>query len=165
MRRLSHLGLSVLLLAVSSLRINLAPSSPVGLYVLLPFGSLSRGAFVVLCPPARLADFGLARGYLRAGFCPGGSMPMLKTVAALPGDEVTTAPLGLRVNGRLLPQSKPRRLDSRGRPLEALPLACYSVLPDTLFVVGLHDESWDSRYFGPLPATCLRGVVAPLLTL
>lgn len=165
MRRLPHLGLSVLLLTFSSLRINLAPSSPVGLYVVLPFGSPSRGALVVLCPPARLAAFGLARGYLRPGPCPGSSMPMLKAVAALPGDEVVTAADGLTVNGHLLAHSKPRRLDRRGRPLVPLASACYGVLPGTLFVVGLQPDSWDSRYFGPLPVACLRGVAAPLLTL
>lgn len=164
MRRLSLLGLSVLLLTFSSLRINLAPSSPVGLYVVLPLGSLSRGAFVVLCPPARLAAFGLARGYLRLGFCPGGSMPLLKVVAALPGDEVVAAREGLSINGRSLPHSAPRRLDSRGRPLTPLPAACYTVLPDTLFVVGLQPDSWDSRYFGPLSMSCLRGVATPLFT-
>jgi conjugative transfer signal peptidase TraF len=165
MRRVPHLGLSTLILLVSSFRINLAPSSPLGIYWLLPLSYPSRGAFVVVCPPARIAAFGLARGYLRPGFCPQGCMPLLKTVIALPGDQVVASEDGIAVNGRPSAHSKPRSSDSRSRPIEPMPPACYTVLPGTLWVLGSRGDSWDSRYYGALPASGLLGVAKPVWTL
>jgi conjugative transfer signal peptidase TraF len=92
-------------------------------------------------------------------------MPMLKTAVALPGDQVITTADGLVVNGQLFAHSKPRSRDSRLRPIEPLPRACYTVLPGTLWVLGSRSDSWDSRYYGALPASGLLGVAKPVWTL
>jgi len=46
------------------------------------------------------------RGYVSGGECPGQTTPMLKTIAALPGDTVTVSTRGVSVNGQLLPTAK-----------------------------------------------------------
>ena len=80
-RALRDLGL---VLAVSD------SASPPGIYRLVT-RNLTRGALVESCLPDSIARFGIARGYLHSGDCDGVE-PVVKIVAALPGDLVQVSP-------------------------------------------------------------------------
>ena len=71
-------------------RLNLTPSEPLGLWRIVALQRpIEVGDLVFICPPVT-APFEEARrrGYVRRGLCPGGFAPLIKTVAALPGQHV-----------------------------------------------------------------------------
>ena len=100
-------------------RINESPSLPVGVWRLSPLrDEVRRDDVVSFCPPdtwvfseARL------RGYLGSGLCEGGYEPLLKPIAAIEGDRLTRTKEGIRINGRLVANSKSLSRDRSGRPL------------------------------------------------
>jgi conjugative transfer signal peptidase TraF len=157
------------LLAAAGARICLSPSAPAGLYV--PSGEpLAAGTWVQLCLPEPIVSFGRERGYHPAGWpparCPDGSAAVLKRVAALPGDLVEVREEGIAVNGRLLPGTRPQPIDSQRRPLSRLaglrrrvPDGKCWVYSDTV------PNSWDSRYYGPVPIASIVTPMRPLVTL
>jgi conjugative transfer signal peptidase TraF len=68
------------------------------------------------------------RGYIGAGFCTGGYGYMMKRVLAAKDDAVTpSADDGVRVNGELLPLSKPIKADKAGRPLPRFQATSYTL--------------------------------------
>ena len=66
------LALGLVLAHQVGLRLNTTRSIPLGLY-LISNEPIQTGAYVLWCPPQR-PEFNLAkeRGYIGAGFCPGG---------------------------------------------------------------------------------------------
>lgn len=133
-----------------ALRVNTTPSLPRGVY-LLTDRPLRRGTLVLACLPEPVARHGRARGYLAPGRCPGGAVPVLKRIAALPGDVVLVGEGGLAVNGRPLVGTARRRTDSRGRRLLAIASGPYVVGEGEVWLFSRHvPESWDSRYYGPI---------------
>jgi len=158
--------LPVLLLALTLLypagfRVNWNTSSqPKGLYHLNPRPGHAprKHRLVLVTPPLEIARQGRRRGYLGAG-------ELAKCVAALPGDTVEVTRQGLRVNGRLLPGTAPLARDSQGRPLSRYPRGPHDTLPGWVWLYSDHiPNSWDSRYFGPVPMASVRGALRPLLT-
>lgn len=144
-------------------RINLTPSYPLGLWRIetldLP---VANGDLVFICPPVTPA-FAAAyeRGYIRRGLCPGWFSPLIKTVVAMEGQPVDIGRHVL-VDGHPLTHSKLRRADAEGRALDAW---SGGVVPDGF--VYLHSNfvgSYDSRYFGPIPAAGLLGRAVPIYT-
>jgi conjugative transfer signal peptidase TraF len=134
--------------------LNLSPSLPLGVYHTahtLP----RRGSIVVVCLPITVATFARARGYLGYGPCPGHVERLGKRVAAIAADTVTTDAEGVRINGFLIPDSRPLAHDASGRQL---PHAAHRVVvrPGELFLLSTdHRRSFDSRYFGPVAVTDL----------
>ena len=63
---------------------------------------------MLACPPpvAAVAE-GKRRGYLGAGFCPGGTIHIIKKIVATAGDRVAITGQGVTVNGELMPDSTP----------------------------------------------------------
>jgi type IV secretory pathway protease TraF len=87
----------------------------------------------------------------------------LKFLAGLPSDVVEVSDGRTSLNGVPLPGSDRRRLDSAARLLPRLPAGRYTVPAGHLWLYsGLHPASWDSRYYGPVPASGLEGVATPL---
>lgn len=147
-------------------RINWSSSAPVGLYTIFRRAPIARGDLVVVCLQSALAARGRARGYLAAGSCPNGTSPILKEVLATAGDRVELRSHGIAVNGRAIDRSPRRNVDSLGRSLELVPLGRSVVRDGEVWVLGVRRErSWDSRYFGPIPASSLVGVARPLFTM
>jgi conjugative transfer signal peptidase TraF len=106
------------LACASGARINSTQSIPVGLYW-LSSEPVEKGAYVMFCPPPiGVFEEARARGYLGAGFCPGGYGYLMKRVLAAKDDAVTITDEGVRVNGELLPHSAPIQAD-RNRPAAA----------------------------------------------
>jgi conjugative transfer signal peptidase TraF len=158
-------GLALLGAGAAGLRVNATASMPRGLWRVAPAaGPIRRGAIVSLClPQGPLLRLALRRGYLGAGPCPGGAEPLLKPVAAIAGDTVRITPAGIAVNGAPLPNSAARKQDSAGRPLSPMPSGTYRVAPGAVWVVSSHaGRSFDSRYFGPVPVSDVRGTARPL---
>jgi len=157
------------LLAAAGARICLSPSAPAGLYI--PTAApLVAGAWVQLCLPDPIVSFGRARGYHPAGWpparCPDGSAAVLKRIAALPGDLVEVREEGLSVNGRLLPGTRPQPIDSERRPLPRLAGLRQRVPDGQCWVYSdTVPNSWDSRYYGPLPIASIVTPMRPLVTL
>jgi conjugative transfer signal peptidase TraF len=147
----------------AGLRLNVTPSYPLGLWRIVPLHrDVGIGDLIFICPP-QSADFHLARmrGYLRAGLCPGWFSPLIKTVVADSGQRVEVA-TAVTIGGIPLAHSDVRRTDAEGRPL---PVSAGGVVPSGQ--VFLHSDfagSYDSRYFGPIPAAGILGLAQAVLT-
>ena len=130
---------------------------------------MEKGAYVLFCPPPHFNEgvFELARdrGYIGAGFCPGGYGYMMKRVLAASNDVVSILEDGVRVNGELLPFSAPARTDKGGRPLPRCQSG--SIVLDHSEVLLMSDvsaTSFDGRYFGPVSRAQIRTVIFPVIT-
>jgi len=147
------------------LRITLTDSAaPAGIYRVSEVAA-RRGALVAACLPSVIARTGLARGYLQKGDCPTGAEPVAKVIGALAGDELQIEPGFVAVNGVKFPNSQTAAHDSAGRPLTHVPSGAYRVAADQVWLFGFNNRrSWDARYFGPVPAANVRGVLRPLVT-
>jgi conjugative transfer signal peptidase TraF len=155
------------------LRIMLTDSAaPVGIYRVEPLPiqqssrDLKRGELVEVCLPVAIARRGLERGYLQPGGCPGGAEPVAKRVGALSGDIVIISARYVVVNGAPLSfHSETLPVDSRSRPLDHVTWGMNRVQPNTVWLFGFHNlRSWDSRYFGPVLQSDVRGILMPLVT-
>lgn len=149
---------------LAGLRINTTASMPRGLYRVVE-GELRRGATVAACLPVEIARFGMERHYLGPGTCPGGAEPVVKRVAAVAGDVVEVTAEGVFVDHVVLPRSRPLAEDRGGRPLQRFAPGLHRLATAEVWLYSPHEaRSWDSRYFGPVPATNVLHVVAPVLT-
>ena len=72
---------------------NASASVPIGLYAVQPAGALQIGELLVVAPPDPLATFLDERHYLPKG------VPLLKHVAALPGQTVCRTGATITVDG------------------------------------------------------------------
>ncbi|MBW8302270.1 MAG: conjugative transfer signal peptidase TraF [Hydrogenophaga sp.] len=144
-------------------RINMTPSAPLGLWRIKPLDRpVAVGDLVFICPPD-IPEIRIARerSYLRAGLCPGGVAPLIKTVVATAGQRVEVGQ-DVRVEGLAIANSIVAKVDGKGRALSA-----YSggVVPaGFVFLHSGFKGSYDSRYFGPLPASGIRGLAQEILT-
>lgn len=135
---------------------NASASVPAGLYWLRPPSDLSVGDLVVVTAPVALADFLSQRGYLPAG------MPLLKHVAALPGQEVCRGGLGIIVDGVVLGTAL--AADRSGRPLPVWQ-GCRRVQAGDIFLMNPDvPNSFDGRYFGPISVRSILGCAIPIWT-
>src|SRR5579875_1433787 len=152
------------------LRIALTDSAcPPGIYratALRPGNPLVRDELVLVCLPEDLARFALARGYLARGAgCGDGIEPVGKRIGALAGDTVTLAPDYITVNDRRLPNSESRTRDTRRRNVPHIAFGTYRVADGEVWLFGEADpRSWDSRYFGAVPAGAVRAELKPVIT-
>ncbi len=153
------------LLGAAGARINTSKSIRLGLYWTSD-RPVQKGEYVMFCPPqVGVIEEAWRRGYLAAGFCPGGYGYLMKRVLAAKGDTVTIADDGVRVNGQLLPFSAPLAKDRAGRPLPRYQASQFT-LGDTevLLMTDISTTSFDGRYFGPIGRTQIRSVIVPILT-
>lgn len=160
------LGLvGVSLMYMAGYRVNTSESIRVGVYRVTTESAV-KGDYVIFCPPARDLFFvALKRGYIDAGFCPGGLGQMMKRILAAKGDSVEIAPQGVIVNGTLLPHSAPIGADAHGRRLPSLIGAHYTLgARDFLLMTDINPASFDGRYFGPLSTDQIEAVIKPVIT-
>lgn len=148
---------------IGGYRLNLTPSEALGLWrIEATEQDLAVGDLVFVCPPA-IGPFVEAHklGYLRRGLCAGGLAPLLKSVAALPGQRVDIGD-HVVVDGIPVPSSDVRRTDGAGRAIAPYRGAVVPVAH--LFLHSSFASSYDSRYFGPIPDAGLLGLARPVLT-
>jgi conjugative transfer signal peptidase TraF len=139
-------------------------AAPAGVYRIVS-GGFRRGDLVAVCLPIAIAQTGLARGYLRGGFCPGQTEPVGKIIGAMPGDRVEIEPGYVSVNGAPFERSAVASKDTAGRPLSHVTWGSHRVGTSEIWLFGFNDRrSWDSRYFGPVPLADVRGRIMPIVT-
>jgi conjugative transfer signal peptidase TraF len=156
---------AILVARSSSYRINESPSLPVGLWQVARLSRTPRtGDVVSFCPPDTPAfQEARRRGYLGWGLCDSGFEPLLKTIAATKGDVVIATADGITVNGQLIENSKPIAADRAGRTLPQS--SAFGVVPEgMIWVISSYNAlSFDSRYFGPVPAANVLGIAKPIV--
>jgi conjugative transfer signal peptidase TraF len=160
------IAIPVLIFELLRLRIGLTDSAcPPGIYRMVNHAP-SRGDLVLACLPDAIAQLGSARGYLLRGRgCGDGIEPVGKRLSALPGDSVEVVPDYIEVNGQRLEHSATLSRDGRGRSVKHVAWGRYTVPADQVWLFGTKDaRSWDSRYFGPVPASSVRAALEPILT-
>ena len=147
-------GVPALCRPVPQLLWNASASVPIGLYRVVPAGTLQVGELVVVKPPEALAELLAERRYLARG------VPLLKHILALPGQTVCRAGRTIIVDG--MTRGRALDLDHAGRRLPTW-LGCRILAKDEVFFMNWRSEySFDSRYFGPLPASTIIGRADPL---
>lgn len=140
-------------------RLNLTESMPAGLYREtreLP----SRGDPASFCLAS--ADVQASRYLKRSLLCPNGLQPLLKIIAAMPGDRIDVLPDRLLINGRPVPDSGIRTEDSKGRRVGSR-LFSGPVPEGMALALGRKAGSFDGRYFGFIPLRSCRKAI-PILT-
>ena len=135
---------------------NASESVPIGLYRLQPINRLTVTELVAIRPPEPLGTFLDLNGFLPIG------VPMLKRILALPGQTVCRTGLTVAVDDIEMGQARER--DGRGRPLPVWK-GCRVLSGDEIFVMnGQSADSFDGRYFGPIPSSAVIGEAIPVWT-
>ncbi|MGD0679046.1 MAG: S26 family signal peptidase [Polyangiaceae bacterium] len=145
-------------LLASHLIWNWTPSLPLGLYWLSrgpQAPTALSGALIAFPVPADVRDLVRERRYL-----PPGAL-LVKRVVATPGDRVCTGGGTLTVNGQSL--GAIRTEDTAGRPLPH-DEGCGPLPEGSVYVASHYAKSFDSRTFGPVRTSDIRGTVTPLWT-
>lgn len=151
-------GLAVAALAPMPLKLvwNASASTPIGLYIVHPTGRLGIADLVVVRAPDPLAEFLAEGGYLPR------DVPLMKRVAALPGQRICRSGRSISVDGTVTAEALDR--DRLGRPLPTWQ-GCRLVAEGEIFLLNRQvPDSLDGRYFGPLPANSVVGRAVPLWT-
>lgn len=132
---------------------NSSPSAPTGFYWIDRNGELKRGAYILIPTPRAFRFLVAKRHYLSV------SIPLLKRVAALPGDVVCRQNEAVLINGTQV--AKALREDSTGR---FLPIwsGCKTLQAEEFFALNDAPNSLDSRTFGPLKTQNIIGIAIPL---
>ena len=169
-RALANIGAGAVLLgsmaaafAWGGYRVNFTPSYPLGIWQIETLDRPAAvGDRVFICPPSGPAvDLARARFYLPRGLCPAGTAPLIKTVVALAGQSI-------RVENQVIIDDVPLAAstvyaqDAEGRPMT--PWSGGIVPKGELFLHSDFIGSYDSRYFGPLPADGILGLAREILT-
>lgn len=143
------------------LRINTTDSAPIGIWITKQYheGGIQRGSLISICPPdVPVVRALVATRPLYRGDCNTGSVDLLKPVAALPGDSVIAKNGNVVINGLELPNTEAHS------PALAYPKGKYIVKHGEIWVFSTYtQDSFDSRYFGPVPIKNIRGFASPVL--
>lgn len=131
---------------------NASSSAPVGLYAVHPARpgqAFRRGDMVIARLPPPWRALAASRRYLPAG------VPLVKRVAAAPGDEICAAGDTVRLGGRPLVRRMER--DRAGRILPWWEGCLRLGSDDYLLVMASSPWSFDGRYFGVTRSTEIIG--------
>jgi conjugative transfer signal peptidase TraF len=133
---------------------NASASAPIGFYRVLPAEPIRRGDLVLAHTPASVDKLAAERDYLPA------TVPLVKRVVALGGDTVCAIHHAITIDGRHV--ANQLTADRLGRPLPDW-RGCRTLGPDDIFLLmqGAPD-SFDGRYFGPIPVSAVIGRLVPL---
>jgi conjugative transfer signal peptidase TraF len=125
---------------------------------------IEKGALVIFCPTdTDIFRQAKERGYIGAGFCPGGTGHMIKKIMAAKNDAVEFSGKGVLVNGALLANSKPMDRDAEGRPILPAKNAITALDDHTVLLMSDYNpKSFDARYFGLMDKSQVISVVRPV---
>lgn len=151
---LTCLGLSQWRSGTPVIVYNASRSVPKGFYRVSAATSLRRGDLVLMTTPDSVRGLADARRYLPA------TVPLIKTVAALPGDQICAFGTRIFINGRLVATRLSH--DSEGRPLPSWQGCRTLAKGEFLPLVPDSPRSFDGRYFAAVPVTRVRGRLEPL---
>lgn len=135
---------------------NASASVPIGFYAVHPLDTPRVGDLVILEPPSPLGDWLLEHGYL------GADVPLIKHVAALPGQRVCRTGVTISIDGVTVATAKERDRFDRSLPVWQ---GCHLLTEDQVFFLNPDSEaSLDGRYFGPLLRDTIIGRAVPIWT-
>jgi conjugative transfer signal peptidase TraF len=135
---------------------NASASAPLGWYWVKRIASPKVGDYVLATLPDNAASLAARRAYLPAG------LPVLKQVVAVSGQQVCVRGIEVFIDDEL--SVRVLRHDSLGRPLPAWN-QCRRLADGELFLANTGNAaSFDSRYFGPVSVSAVRGQAIPLWT-
>lgn len=138
------------------LLINFTPSIPRGIYWIHVGVRPQRGDLVTFPIPVSVRELVYEREYV-----PRSIRLLAKPVVAVGGDLVCIIDHQLTVNRHGIGQVLAVDRDNRPMPQR---VGCLVLAEDEIFLATSHDHSFDSRYFGPVPLSAVRGTITPLLT-
>ena len=134
---------------------NASASVPIGLYQLRQ-SPAAIGNLVLVHPPPQIAALAAQRHYLPL------HVPLIKRLAARAGDRICARDHSVLIDGRY--KAARRDFDSAHRPMPHW-TGCRRLHDDEIFLLNVEaPQSFDGRYFGPLKAATLGGVLIPLWT-
>lgn len=135
---------------------NASPSASLGLYRAAGKSALERGDLVLAELPDSVRELAEMRGYLPSG------VPLIKHVAALPGDHICTIGRAVLIGGSIAARRLKR--DSKGRIMPAWD-GCRLLSADEILLLNANvPDSFDGRYFGPTKMEEVIGRLVPLWT-
>jgi type IV secretory pathway protease TraF len=126
---------------------NASPSVPIGWYFVSK-RQPNLEEIAVIQPPEWVAIYASARGFLPL------QTPLLKPVRAIKSSIVCRFGPHVFIDGNLV--AKAKYLDTNHRMLPVWK-GCRTLKSDEIFVLGLHRDSFDSRYFRPINRTQVLG--------
>ena len=126
---------------------NASNSVPIGWYFVAK-RQPNLGEIAVIRPPEWVEIYASARGYLPL------QTPLLKPVRAIKGSFVCRFGRYVFIDGNMVARAK--YLDTNHRMLPVWK-GCRALKSDEIFVLGMHRDSFDSRYFGPVNRTQVLG--------
>lgn len=133
---------------------NASASEPIGWYRVAPVAVLRAGDLVLTRLPADAAALADRRGYLPS------HVPLLKRVGAVAPQHVCVRGGVVRIDGA--PVAVALRADRVQRPLPRW-RQCRRLAEGELFLLSTaHPASFDSRYYGPVPAADAIGWARPV---
>ena len=133
---------------------NASPSVATGFYWIAD-GVPKRGDIVLVELPEPYRTIADQRGYLPK------TLPALKRVRALSGDQVCRSGRKVFINGEAA--SVAQLHDIRGLRLPEWS-GCRTLKPDEVFLLTDHPNSFDGRYFGPICRSAITGIAHPVWT-
>ncbi len=135
---------------------NASTSAPVGLYGVTPGGKVDPGDMVIAWLPAPWRTLAASRRYLPA------NVPLVKRVAAGPGDEICALGTQIFIDGRWA--AARLSADPHGRPMPWWN-GCVRLHGHQFFLLmSSSSTSFDGRYFGVTDDTQIIGKARPLWT-
>ena len=132
---------------------NVSASAPVGLYGVSGRGGIARSDMVIARVPTGWRTFASRRHYIPA------NVPLVKRVAAVPGDRVCAVGSVILVNNA--PVAARRPVDGRGRPMPGWS-GCVILRHGAHLLLMDSPDSFDGRYFGPTRRGDILGEVSLL---
>lgn len=132
---------------------NASASAPVGLYAVAPDAALARGDMVIAWAPPAPRRLAAERHYLPS------NVPLVKRVAALPGDRICATGPDIWVENTRVAERRAR--DAAGRPMPWWH-GCGTLKQGALLLLIDASASFDGRYFGPSRASDVVGKATPL---
>ena len=126
---------------------NASNSVPIGWYFVSK-RQPNLGEIAVIQAPEWVEIYASARGYLPL------QTTLLKPVRAIESSIVCRFGRYVFIDGKLV--AKAKHLDTNHRMLPVWK-GCRALKSDEIFVLGLHRDSFDSRYFGPINRTQVLG--------
>ena len=128
---------------------NPTESAPRGWYLIHPATQLEVGDYVIAQLPRDIAGFAAKRDYLPR------HVPVLKRIAATAGQRVCVRDGTVLIDGAAVATTL--ELDGKRRSLSAWP-HCRKLATGELFLLNASvPSSFDSRYFGPIDVSFVRG--------
>jgi len=141
--------------------INVSQSMKPGLYI-KSTGQIRHGDIVAFCLPEPYKTSGLKKFYIQKGSKCDGATPLIKEVIAIPGDHINLQEHYIEVNGSYL-LYRTFYQDSKGKKLEIYPRGDYQNTTGYWFIGANANNSWDSRYWGPISKNHILFKLKPLI--